>query len=138
MYLFVYGTLMKGFHNHHIIENFPFLGEYETVNKFHLVGAKSKAFPYLTKYEISPIIPFTRVKGEVYYVSNEVIQRLDNLEGHPVVYTRQSIEVTDGISILNVNCYILDNEELAEQVKNNLGIRFDSIPSGNWRDYSIN
>ena len=136
MYLFVYGTLMKGFHNHYLIENFPFLGEYETVETFHLIGAKSKAFPYLTSYKMSDNIPFTRVKGEIYNVSNEVIQRLDNLEGHPVVYIRRVIEVTDGTRIFNVNSYILDNGEIAEQVKNNLGIRFDIIPSGNWKDFN--
>ena len=136
MYLFVYGSLMKGFHNHNIIENFPFLGEYETVETYHLVGAKSKSFPYLTSYKMSNNIPFTRVKGEVYTITNEVLERLDILEGHPHNYTRKNINITDGIQIINVNCYILENESLAEEVKGNLGKRFEIILTGNWKDYS--
>ena len=37
--------------------------------------------------------PIVQVKGEVYEVSNEILKRVDELEGHPTVYKRERIKV---------------------------------------------
>ncbi len=82
-YLFVYGTLKRGYSRHWILDGFPFLGR-----------AKAKGF---VLYDLGPypaMVPEDGlVYGEVYEVSEEVLQALDWVEGVPVLYRRELIEV---------------------------------------------
>ncbi len=90
-YLFVYGTLKRGGSRHWILEGFPFLGR-----------AKAKGF---VLYDLGPypaMVPEDGlVYGEVYEVSEEVLQALDWVEGVPFLYRRELIEVIfeDGLSL---------------------------------------
>jgi len=90
-HLFVYGTLKRDGSRHWIIEDFPFLGR-----------AKAKGFAL---YDLGPypaMVPGVGVVyGEVYEVSEEALQALDWVEGVPVLYRRELIEVVfeDGFSL---------------------------------------
>jgi len=92
--VFVYGTLRRGRLNHHHLESGPpkvfFLGRAETVDRFPFVIGTQFRVPYLLdrkgegKY----------VTGEIYAVDDEILERLDILEGVPNYYNRIEIEVS--------------------------------------------
>ncbi|XP_021765468.1 putative gamma-glutamylcyclotransferase At3g02910 [Chenopodium quinoa] len=80
--IFVYGTLKRGFPNHHLLEELTssndavFLGCYKTLNLYPLVCGPL-GIPFLIN------IPGSghRVIGELYSVSGPGLARLDELEG---------------------------------------------------------
>ena len=84
IYVFVYGTLRKGYWNHSLLENSKFLGKAITKEKYSLFA---DGIPYVVK------IPKTQIIGELYEVDKETLERLDRLEGHPDFYKREEIEV---------------------------------------------
>jgi len=83
--LFVYGTLKRGYTNHHYLSGSKFLGRATTKDKFALY---SDGIPYLLKHP-----PVSRIKGELYEVDEETLKRVDVLEGHPHAYRREKIQV---------------------------------------------
>jgi gamma-glutamylaminecyclotransferase len=91
--VFVYGTLKRGFSNHRITE--PYLadvicGKVEGVTLWHA----SPSFPYATKSNAADAC----VHGEVLALGeiDEVLARLDGLEGVPHHYVREEVEVFCG------------------------------------------
>lgn len=84
MLVFVYGTLKKGFGNHHLLHNCPYKG------KGHIQGTKMLnlgAFPGMIPDESK------KVQGELYEINEFTLKRLDRLEGHPHFYTRHLAQV---------------------------------------------
>lgn len=84
--LFVYGTLMAGYHNHFILRDHEatWLREVTTTPEWDLV--RLGGFPGMTP-------GFNRVLGELYLVSDDTLNRCDRLEGVPDFYERIDIEV---------------------------------------------
>tara|TARA_R100000742_G_C4277112_1_gene98706 strand:+ start:1964 stop:2341 length:378 start_codon:yes stop_codon:yes gene_type:complete len=82
--VFVYGTLKRSHGNNGMLGDSEFLGTGCTRRKFALY---EDGLPYLIDDPISPI------GGEVYSVTDETLQRLDALEGHPDWYNRKKILV---------------------------------------------
>ncbi|WP_424160298.1 gamma-glutamylcyclotransferase family protein [Thermocrinis sp.] len=113
-YLFVYGTLKRGGTRNWLLEGFPFLGR-----------AKAKGF---VLYDLGPfpaMVPGAGlVYGEVYEVSEEILRDLDWIEGVPILYRRELIDVVfeDGFS-LKAWAYIYNGN-----VKG-----FPRIEDGEWR-----
>lgn len=82
----VYGSLKRGFNNHHIIKETPFIGKGLTVNRYAMYNLGG--FPFITKEEIG------KVSVEVYDVTDpNILFNLDDLEGHPDFYCRERIEI---------------------------------------------
>jgi len=77
--VFVYGTLMTGHSNHHLLEGSRFAGE-TSIKGWEMrdVGF----YPAITKSEGG------HVHGEMYIVSDEVFADLDRLEGYPGHYNK--------------------------------------------------
>lgn len=86
--LFVYGTLKKGFTNHHHLKDATFLGKGETRLLYPMI-LKHPAFPYLVNKPNKGL----HVKGELYEVNYQTIFAIDELEGYPEHYTRSEIEI---------------------------------------------
>lgn len=86
--VFVYGTLLAGQPNHHVLAGARFLGPARTLPAFELVSLG----PY------PALVPggATAVVGEVYEVTDAGLARLDWLEGYPDLYDRQAIPLADG------------------------------------------
>lgn len=83
--LFVYGTLKNGFPNHRFLGNARFLGYGKTVE------------PYALYMDEHPLV-YARervgpVHGEVYKVSDDTLDRVDGVQGHPKHYYREEVEV---------------------------------------------
>lgn len=84
--IFVYGTLKKGGSNHALLEGATFIGNGITKGK-HLM-LDTGGFPVvLDTNEVQ------HVSGELYEVDDSIVHRLDQLEGHPHMFTRTPIEV---------------------------------------------
>ena len=83
--VFVYGTLKRGFWNHHLLEQCTYLGEAVTLKEFALYV---DTIPFVIKDQ-----PVSRICGEVYEVDEQVLMRLDQFEGHPHWYRREKISV---------------------------------------------
>ncbi len=84
--VFVYGTLKKGFGNHRLLVDSEKIGDRTLAD--HDIYAVS-GFP--------GVVPGTdTVEGELYEVDSETLRRLDALEGHPHMYTRTEVVLSDG------------------------------------------
>ena len=88
MYVFVYGTLKQGFENNHLLAESEFIGNGITKCMYPMV-AIVKAYPYLIDDENHGKF----VKGEVYKIDKNTLNKLDRLEGYPEHYNRRNITV---------------------------------------------
>jgi gamma-glutamylcyclotransferase (GGCT)/AIG2-like uncharacterized protein YtfP len=81
--VFVYGTLLRGEVNHHLLAGAAFLGPHRTAPCFtlHLLGAYPGAVPGGA----------TALTGEVFRVDAAGLRRLDRLEEYPRLYDRRPL-----------------------------------------------
>ncbi len=88
--VFVYGTLKQGqyFHDEYLAEGKSnFLGSAHTTDDYSLYIS---SLPNMVRERSD-----TGVKGELYEVDENVLKTLDKLEGHPMMYKREIIDVVD-------------------------------------------
>jgi gamma-glutamylaminecyclotransferase len=83
--IFVYGTLKRGQRSHHILQNQEFLGEALTQPLYRLYDTGSH--PALVDDRQNGIA----VHGEVWQVSEEALQKLDEYEEAPDYFSRRPI-----------------------------------------------
>ncbi len=131
--LFVYGSLRNGHHNHHRLASSEFLGTYKTVDHFKMFGLRSRAYPYAF---FDP--EGTSVTGEVYSVRPALLERLDDMEGHPGIYCRTPVLVHDRDE--PVHMYVLVDAGIKKTLLKygNVSSRFIPIPSGDWAEFTRN
>jgi gamma-glutamylaminecyclotransferase len=86
--VFVYGTLLRGEVNHHLLAQAEFLGSHRTAACFSL---------YLLRAYPGAVRGGTRaIPGEVYGVDRAGLRRLDRLEDYPTLYDRQLLATPYG------------------------------------------
>lgn len=88
MKVFVYGTLKRGYGNHHILNGHRFVSEAVTVAKCRLFNS---GFPVLRPRTEKPNAFNAPVYGEVYDIGNDTktLARLDALESNGRMYHRK-------------------------------------------------
>ena len=84
----MYGTLLRGEENHHLLGGARFVSAATTEARFELADLGSH--PALVEGGT------TAVRGEVYDVDAAALARIDALEQHPTWYRRVPIRVADG------------------------------------------
>jgi gamma-glutamylcyclotransferase (GGCT)/AIG2-like uncharacterized protein YtfP len=84
-YVFVYGTLMRGFNNNHLLSSAEYIEKASTEKEYKLVAS---GIPFLTEQPGN-----SYVLGELYRVDDNVLGLLDELENHPNWYERKKINV---------------------------------------------
>lgn len=89
-YIFVYGTLMRGYGNHRLLDesngNCDYIGKAITCEKYAMFAS---GVPF-----VNPLISKTIIHGEVYRVNSyDVLEAVDRLEGHPDWYVRTTINI---------------------------------------------
>lgn len=102
MRVFVYGTLKRGYGNHTVMQD---------AEGIYITNAVIKG----TMYDLGTF-PGVRLEGEgkiygeIYYVgSQEGINRLDRLEGHPGFYKRREIDSSAGlVNVYEINSRYID------------------------------
>lgn len=112
--VFVYGTLLRGESNHHLLAGAHFLGEDATAPGFEL--RDFGAFPAMLAAGTGT------VAGEVYVVDDATLTVLDRLEDHPSFYRRTPITLASGA---DAEAYLLEARQAHGRAR---------IPSGTWRD----
>ena len=110
----MYGSLLRGEHNHARMEGAAFLGEARTEAAFELVD--------LGPYPAMVRGGRTQVLGELYAVPPGLLVALDALEEHPLVYRRSRIRLETG---RQVEAYLWPSGRAAALPR---------IPVGSWRD----
>lgn len=111
--VFVYGTLLKGEYNHHVLGWAQFVGTTKTPPKYDLFN--------LGSYPAMVAGGSTAVKGELYAVDDEILSRLDRLEGHPEYYERIEIQLED---TTQVHTYLMERDRVTGCPR---------VSSGDWR-----
>ena len=86
-YVFVYGTLKSGHRNHGWLGTSGFEGQGTTCDKWAMIDGPG--FPYL----LQPNDSGHNIIGEIYEVDAMTLRFLDQLEGAPVHYHRELIDV---------------------------------------------
>lgn len=86
MYVFVYGTLKKGYHNHDLLKDSVFIQDLVTPPIFEMKSVSaSGGFPCLVEGDKA-------IHGEVYFCNKETLTNLDRLEGVPHMYQRRTFQ----------------------------------------------
>jgi len=86
--VFVYGSLKRNQGNHSLLSGSDYLGDFDTREPvFDMIGLGY--FPAVLNGGDSYI------RGELYEVDDDTLERLDCLEGHPRFYERQQTGVAD-------------------------------------------
>jgi len=114
--LFVYGTLIRGQRNHRLLARARPLGPACTAPRFalHDLGR----FPAMVSGGRNQVI------GELYAVDGVTLAMLDNFEGHPRFFRRETVMLADGGTAL---AYLLPPGRVRG---------FGVVASGDWRDRS--
>ena len=112
--VFVYGTLLAGEVNHHLLAGAELLGPHRTGPCFSLFDLG--AYPGLARGGA------TAVSGEVYRVDGARLSRLDALEDYPRLYDRRLIPTPYGSAWV----YLYRGERAGRAL----------IPGGDWRAYA--
>src|SRR5262245_3159317 len=87
--LFVYGTLKRRQKRHGLLAGQELLGEARTQARYRLYDRGS--YPCL----VEDFERGTAVEGEVWRVSEQVLRKLDEVEGVPELYCRKDIVLVD-------------------------------------------
>jgi gamma-glutamylcyclotransferase (GGCT)/AIG2-like uncharacterized protein YtfP len=111
--VFVYGSLLRGEPNHHVLREAARIGTARTAPAYRLVD--------LGPHPGMVAPGTTAIVGEVYRVPEAVLAALDALEDHPDVYVRTRIPLDDGREVLT---YLLRPHLAAGQ---------PAVPGGDWR-----
>jgi gamma-glutamylcyclotransferase (GGCT)/AIG2-like uncharacterized protein YtfP len=103
--LFVYGSLKKGFDNHHLLNKYAKrLGKARTIKKFGMFEDSFGNYPYLVS------VPYSRIEGELYEITRkELMDKIDTFEGAPLYYQRKKIEVKSHRGVKRALVYIREN-----------------------------
>lgn len=100
MLVFTYGSLRKGYGNHPLLDGSRFVATAKTLPAYTMIHLGG--FPGIIYGGETEII------GELYEVDARTLATLDQLEGHPGFYERQSIKVYDAEGTeYNTYCYLL-------------------------------
>lgn len=86
--VFVYGTLLRGEVNHHLLAQAEYLGSHRTAACFSLYLLR--AYPGAVRGGA------TAIRGEVYAVDHAGLRRLDRLEDYPALYDRRLLATPFG------------------------------------------
>lgn len=92
--VFVYGTLKTNQPNHY------WLGHQNGASRLVANGKTQDKYPMViaTRYNIPYLVKLTKsignaINGEIYEVDEQMLGKLDELEGHPNYYLRQQITI---------------------------------------------
>ena len=110
-FLFVYGSLKKGFDNHKLLNKYAKrVGKASTVGKFAMYEDSFGNYPYLVKE------PITKVIGELYEIKRkELLDRIDEFEGAPEYYKRKKIKVKTHKGVNLAFVYLREDEEIPKE-----------------------
>ncbi len=120
MKVFVYGTLRKGYNNNYLLRDANFLGEAQVKATMYSMGY----IPYVSLNNDT-----NTVHGEVYEINEDILRRLDQLEGYypsqpnTSFYNRSLVKTVDGHEAY---IYHIEYKEEKKEYE---------VAGGDWRTY---
>ena len=117
MRVFVYGSLRSGESNHAVMEGATWVGPARSSPGFRLYSLM--AYPAMVRDAAWA----GAVVGELYDVPESMVERLDRFEGHPELYERTLVQLSDGAQAW---AYLMRPEQV-------LGRK--PVPEGDWRAF---
>jgi len=107
-YLFVYGSLKKGFDNHSILKKAKYISKAKTIDKFVMYKEENRNYPYIVKNDIIG----QSIEGEVYHITHkDVLQKIDEFENAPRYFRHENISIKTRSKIIEATTYILSNSK---------------------------
>ena len=117
--VFVYGSLMPGLHNDHLMQQAQLLQSCSSLPEFTMYSLGH--FPGVCARGN------TAIKGMLYHVNARTLSQLDSLEGHPDWYQREVVSLPD-TQAQSAWMYIMPYSEVKQY---NATI----VPNGDWRTF---
>lgn len=104
--VFIYGSLKKGFCNHHMLKKAKYKCKAKTRKRYGMFQERNANYPYLIKQSNSC---YHHVEGEIYEVkTSTTLKQLDIFEDAPEYYQREIIEIeTTSGSIQKAQVYFM-------------------------------
>jgi len=136
--VFVYGSLLRGLHNHHRLGTTSTLVHMSarTADPYVLVDS-GQGYPFALEAACArPVDVVAPLVGEVYEVTDEVLYKsLDPLEDHPDIYRRREVELAGGAG--RASLYVLhDGMQIAAICSDVHGaVYVPASPPGDWRSH---
>ena len=115
----VYGSLMSGLPNHHLLETSRYVGDCATEAAYAMYDMGN-----MRSYPAVCVRGRTAIRGALYEVDAVALEDIDRLEGHPRQYKREPIVLLDPPG-QQAWMYILPRKNLAWGSK--------LVPGGDWR-----
>ena len=134
MYLFVYGTLRRGGTNHWRIATEAFVGRFRTTQKFYMITTQSRGVPYVSTKQMLPDTAPVEICGEIYDVSANVLESLDELEGVPHFYTR-CLTTFCGESVITAYVYLIESLQILGEIRAASVGRFVPVTGGDFLEF---
>ncbi len=97
MLLFIYGSLKKGFTNHHMMQDSKYKATATTIDKHAMFQEQGACYPYLVN---STDERYHHIEGELYEVDYATTLKLDIFEDAPSYYYRDIIEVETSAGVI--------------------------------------
>lgn len=122
--LFVYGTLRRGGKLHMHMRGARYIKDID-IHFYKLVMHPHQWFPAMVRAPVH-----STVKGEVYEVDDDMLERLKIVEGHPHLFKLTEVGVSD-LSLGTVYAFVAEHPQYyTDEVK--------KIPKGDWNDFELN
>jgi gamma-glutamylcyclotransferase (GGCT)/AIG2-like uncharacterized protein YtfP len=132
VYLFVYGSLKKGFPNNDILSQAKYISKAKTISKFAMYKEINENYPYIIRDSYCG----QNIEGEVYQITRkDLLEKIDAFEGAPDYFKRIDIMIKTRNKKIKAKTYVLSapkvpiNKEQLSSWNNNtilLDIDFDA------------
>ena len=129
--VFVYGSLLRGLHNHHLLQTAKLVkAPARTAADSYVLVDSGSGFPFALSAARAGEAARAILLGEVYEVSDAVLAQLDALEGHPDWYKRsqRKIEGEDEPAWI----YLMEDAAQLAAIRRNAA-RYLTVAAGDWR-----
>lgn len=104
VYLFVYGSLKKGFPNNDILSQANYISKAKTLSKFAMYKEINKNYPYIIKDNNIG----QNIEGELYQITRkDLLEKIDAFEGSPDYFKRIDVMVKTRNKNIKAKTYIL-------------------------------
>ena len=124
VYLFVYGTLKKGFQNNDMLSQANYISKAKTVNKFAMYKEIDKEYPYIIKDASLG----KNIDGELYEITRkDLLEKIDTFEGAPDYFKQTSIMITTRRQKFKAKTYVLSSPRVPINTK----------PLKTWKKHNI-
>ncbi len=110
-YLFVYGSLKRGFENHSILSTAKYISKAQTTSKFAMFIEDNHNYPYIIE---SQKVIGMNIDGELYEIINkDTLNKVNAFEGVPFHFKCEDIYVqTDKNKSIKAKAYILATKKI--------------------------